>query len=258
MIIKTEEELRHMQEIGRICALVLKKMAAAVKPGVTTKELDEYGGELFKAYGAKSAPIACYNFPGHNCISVNNTVAHGIPSQDIVIREGDIVNIDVSAEKDGFFGDNSGSFPVGHVKHTYEKLMTAGREALAQAIAAASAGYRLNGVGLAAEKCARRHGYRIIRNLCGHGVGHTLHDDPDCVYMYHEKKDRRIMPPGLVIAIEPFVSLGDEYVEELNDGWTLKTPHRHQVVQYEKTVMIREGEPPLILTPWDEELEDMI
>ena len=248
MIIKSEAELAAMQEIGRICAITLQKMVEALKPGMTTKELDEYGAGILESYGAVSAPIACYNFPGYNCISVNDTVAHGIPSDKIVIQEGDIVNIDVSAMKGGYFGDNSGSFPVGKVKHSYEKLMKAGREALEQAIAAAVAGFPLNGIGLAAEKCARRHGYCTIRNLCGHGVGHTLHDDPECVYNYHEKKDRRILQPGLVIAIEPFVSVGDNYVEELDDGWTLKTPHRHQVVQYEHTVMVREGQPPLILT----------
>ena len=110
------------------------------------------------------------------------------------------------------------------------------------------AGYPLNGIGRAAEKCAKRHGYKTIRNLCGHGVGHTLHDDPETVYNYYEKREKRIMEPGLVLAIEPFVSIGDNYVVDMDDGWTLKTPHRHQVVQYEHTVMVREDQPPLILT----------
>ncbi len=250
MIIKTAEELAAMQEIGKICAITLKKMAAALTPGMTTKELDLYGAEILASYGAKSAPIACYNFPGHNCISVNDVVAHGIPD-DTVIKEGDIVNIDVSAVKDGFFGDNSGSFPVMPVKHIYEKLMEVGREALDEAIAAAVAGYPLNGIGRAAEKCAKRHGYKTIRNLCGHGVGRTLHDDPETVYNYYEKREKRIMEPGLVLAIEPFVSMGDNYVVDMGDGWTLKTPHRHQVVQYEHTVMVREDQPPLILTVAD-------
>jgi len=248
MIIKTEDELKSMLEIGRICAITLKKMKEALRPGMTTKELDDYGAQILESYGAVSAPIACYNFPGCNCISINDTVAHGIPSDDIVIKEGDIVNIDVSAMKNGFFGDNSGSFAVGEVKRSYQKLMQVGQEALQQAIAAAVAGFPLNGIGLAAEKCAKRHGYRVIRNLCGHGVGHTLHDEPDSVYNYYEKRDRRLLQPGLVIAIEPFVSVGDQFVEELADGWTLKTPHRHQVVQYEHTVMVREDQPPLILT----------
>lgn len=248
MIIKTAEELAAMQEIGRICAITLKKMSEALTPGMTTKELDLYGAEILATYGATSAPIACYNFPGYNCISVNDTVAHGIPD-DTQIKVGDIVNIDVSAVKGGYFGDNSASFPVLPIKNNIQKLLDVGRLALDQAIAAAVAGYPLSGIGLAVEKCAKRHGYGTIRNLCGHGVGHTLHDDPDSVYNYFEKRDKRILQPGLVIAIEPFISSGDQYVDEWgNDGWTLKTPHLHQVVQFEHTVMVRENQPPLILT----------
>lgn len=247
MIIKTAEELSAMQEIGRICAIVLQKMADALEPGITTKELDMIGAEILAAYGARSAPISCYNFPGHNCISINDTVAHGIPD-DTVIKVGDIVNIDVSAVKDGFFSDNSASFPVLPIKRKTQRLLDAGKDALLQAIDAARAGKPLNSIGLAVEKCAKRHGYRVIRNLCGHGVGHTLHDDPDSILNYYDKHDRRLMEAGLVLAIEPFLSEGDDYVEELADGWTLKTPRRHQVVQFEHTVMVREDQPPLILT----------
>ena len=248
MIIKTAEELAAMQEIGRICAITLKTMREALQPGMTTKELDMIGAEVFAAYGARSAPIACYDFPGHNCISVNEVVAHGIPG-DYVIQPGDIVNIDVSAVKNGFFGDNSASIPVPPVKAANQKLLDCGKRALEQAIAAAVAGAPLNGIGRAAEKEAHRHGYTTIRNLCGHGVGHTLHDDPDTVYNYYERRDRRILQPGLVIAIEPFVAMGDTYVEDANDdGWTLVTPHRRQVVQFEHTIMVREDQEPLILT----------
>lgn len=250
MIIKTAEELAAMQEIGRICAITLKKMGEALRPGITTKELDLYGGDILASYGATSAPIACYNFPGFNCISVNDTVAHGIPD-DTMIKPGDIVNIDVSAVKNGYFGDNAASFPVPPVKHNIQKLLEVGKQTLDLAIASAVAGYPLNGIGLTVEKCAKRHGYGVIRNLCGHGVGHTLHDEPDSIYNYHEKRDKRILQPGLVLAIEPFISLGDQYVDELADGWTLKTPHCHQVVQFEHTVMVRENQSPLILTSAD-------
>lgn len=248
MIIKTAAELAAMQEIGRICAITLKKMGEALKPGMTTKELDQYGAELFASFGAVSAPITCYKFPGYTCISVNDTVAHGIPG-DKVIQAGDIVNIDVSAMKNGYFGDNSASFAVPPIKHIHEKLLAAGQETLEAAIEAAVAGYPLNAIGLAAEKCAKRHGYTTIRNLFGHGVGLTLHDEPDAIYSYYEKRDKRLLQPGVVLAIEPFVSSGDRYVVDAeNDKWTLKTPHRHQVVQFEHTVMVRENEPPLILT----------
>ena len=247
MIIKTQEELDAMREIGRICAITLKKMAVALQPGMTTKELDLYGAEILASYGAVSAPISCYDFPGHTCISINDEVAHGIPGER-VIQPGDVVNIDVSAVKDGFFSDNGASFAVPPVKNTTLKLLDVGKAARTQAIAAAKAGHFLNEIGRAVEKEARRHGMKTIRNLCGHGVGHTLHDDPETVCNYFERRDRRILSPGLVIAIEPFICLEDDYVEEMEDGWTLKTPHRHLVAQFEHTVMVREDKPPLILT----------
>jgi len=246
MIIKTQAELDGMLAIGRICGNVLKRMGEAVKPGMTTKELDDICGQLFAEYGAVSAPIHFYKFPGQCCISVNDEVAHGIPG-DRVIKAGDLVNIDISAVKDGFVGDTSATFAVPPVKVVNRKLMDAGKEALEAALNAAVAGKPMNGIGLAAQKVARRHGYKIVENLCGHGVGYTLHDKPEAVYNYYEKLDRRMLQHGMCIAIEPFLSLGDDYVEEEADGWTLKTPNRSQVVQYEHSVMVRDGEPPLIL-----------
>jgi len=254
MIIKTEQELQAMREIGRICAVTLQRMGRALRPGITTRELDDLGGEVLASFGAQSAPVACYNFPGHTCISVNEEVAHGIPG-DRVIKAGDVVNIDVSAVKDGYFSDNGASFAVPPVKAAVQKLLEVGKRARELAIAQAVAGYALNGLGLAVEKEAHRHGYTTIRNLCGHGVGHTLHDDPDSIYNYHERKDKRVLQNGVVLAIEPFVALGDHYVDELGNGWTLVTPHRRQVVQFEHTVMVRENEPPLILTSLSAEEE---
>jgi len=247
MIIKTQGELDAMREIGYICAVTLKKMGEALTPGMTTKELDLYGAEVLASFGAKSAPISCYNFPGHTCISVNDEVAHGIPGSR-VLKAGDVVNIDVSAVKDGFFSDNGASYAMPPVKNTTRKLLDVCLSAREQAIAQAVAGFPLNGIGRAVEKEARRHGMKTIRNLCGHGVGHTLHDDPEMIYNYFERKDRRILEPGLVLAIEPFICHDDDYVEDMNDGWTLKTPRRRLVAQFEHTVMVREDEAPLILT----------
>ena len=247
MIIKTAQELAAMEEIGKICAITLQKMGQALTPGITTKELDLYGAEILASYGAKSAPISCYDFPGHNCISVNDTVAHGIPD-DTIIKAGDIVNIDVSAVKDGFFGDNGTSFAVPPVTKRMQKLLDTGRLALELAIEAAQAGAPLNQISRAIEKCAKRNGFNTIRNLCGHGVGRTLHDTPESIMNYYDKHDKRVIEPGVVLAIEPFVSVGDQFVDELDDGWTLKTPNRHQVVQFEHTIMVRKDNLPLILT----------
>ena len=248
MIVTTQTELDALREIGRICAETLKIMAAALEPGITTKELDAIGADYLARHGAQSAPITCYDFPGCNCISVNDVVAHGIPS-DQALQAGDVVNIDVSAVKDGFFSDNGASYALPPVKKNIQELLKVTKSARDKAIAQAVAGRHLNEIGRAAEKEAHRHGLTTIRNLCGHGVGHTLHDDPDAIFSYYERRDRRRLKPGVVIAIEPFLCDGDEYVEDFgNDGWTLKTPRRMIVAQYEHTIMVREEQPPLILT----------
>lgn len=250
MIIKTQSELDAMREIGQICALTLKKMIDALEPGITTRELDEIGAAVFRQYGAESAPMKCYDFPGYNCISVNDEVAHGIPG-DRIIKAGDVVNIDVSACKDGFFSDNAASVAVPPVMKATQKLLDVCKSARNKAIASAIAGQPLNIIGRTVEKEAHRHGMQTIMNLCGHGVGHTLHDDPDSVYNYYERRDHRKLEEGLVIAIEPFICADENYVEEMADGWTLKTPRCHQVVQCEHTIMVRSGKPPLILTQLD-------
>lgn len=246
MIITTAAEMDAMREIGQIVAITLRKMGEAIKPGITTKELDEYGRQIMESYGAKSAPIFCYEFPGHTCISVNEVVAHGIPSER-VIQAGDTVNVDVSAVKDGFFSDTASTFAVPPIKHSTEKLFACCLTALDKAIAAACDGFPLNGLGLIVEKEAHKQGYKTIRNLCGHGVGRSLHDDPESIYNYHEKRDKRLLKTGMVLAIEPFVSEGDDYVLEENDGWTLKTPNNHRVAQFEHTVVVTDGVP-IILT----------
>ena len=251
MIVTTQTELDALREIGRICAETLKIMADALEPGITTKELDAIGADYLARHGAQSAPITCYDFPGCNCISVNDVVAPGIPS-DQVIKAGDVVNIDVSAVKDGFFSDNGASYALPPVKKNIQELLRVTKSARDKAIAQAVAGRHLNEIGRAAEKEAHRHGLTTIKNLCGHGVGHTLHDDPDAIFSYYERRDRRKLKPGVVIAIEPFLCDGDEYVEDFgNDGWTLKTPRRLIVAQYEHTIMVREDQPPLILTALD-------
>lgn len=246
MIVKTQAELQGLEEVCRIVAITLKKMGEAIEPGLTTKELDEIGRAILESYGARSAPIACYNFPGHTNISINEVVAHGIPGER-VIQKGDKVNIDVSAVKDGFFGDNAATFLVPPLKNSSKKMCDCCKRALQRAISVAIAGYPLSGLGLAVEKEAHKHGYKTIRNLCGHGVGLTLHDEPESIYNYFEKRDKRLLQNGMVLAIEPFISEKEQYVEELNDGWTLQTPNRSLVVQYEHTVVVTE-EQPLILT----------
>ncbi|MBF2053305.1 MAG: type I methionyl aminopeptidase [Candidatus Sericytochromatia bacterium] len=246
MNVKTEAERQQLQAIGRIVADVLQRMGASLQPGMTTAELDQLGQQWLSEAGARSAPKLAYNFPGATCISVNEAVAHGIPGA-LKLQPGDLVNIDVSAEKNGFFADTGASFCVTPVSPARQRLCQAGQEILAAAIQVARAGLPLNGIGKVIQAEARARGYSVIRNLGSHGVGRALHEDPEFIAPYDNRKDRRKLRAGTVITIEPFISTGAESVYEAKDGWTLCTAKRFDTVQYEHSLIITETEP-LILT----------
>ncbi len=247
MIVTTEEELRELREIGRIVAIVLREMMAELRPGISTGALDELAGRRFAELGALSAPMGEYQFPGYTCISVNDEVAHGIPGERI-IRAGDMVNIDVSASKNGYFGDTAATAFAGGADDVGERLLKSARRTLYAAIARAKAGERFNELGRTVETFARKDGFTTIRNLCGHGVGRGLHEYPDGIYNYYEPREKGRFKKGMVLAIEPFVSEGDSFVEEPGaDGWILRTAHHTRAAQFEHTVMVRNSRP-LILT----------
>jgi methionyl aminopeptidase len=221
-------------------------MGKALEPGMTTKELDDLGRALLEKEGARSAPEVTYGFPGATCISVGPDCAHGIPG-DAVIRAGDLINIDVSAELDGYFGDTGASFAVLPVKPRIERLCRDGRRAMWAGIRAVKSGGRLNEVGRSIERFARSGGYSLVRNLGSHGVGRSLHDEPGDIATWYEPRDTRTIPEGLVFTIEPFLSLGADWVEERDDGWSLYPPRGEPTVQYEHTlVATRNG--PMVLT----------
>lgn len=248
MIIETQEDFEKLQRIGQICAYILKEMRSHTRPGVTTRELDELGARLLAKFGATSGPLI-EGFPAATCISVNEEIAHGIPGERI-IKNGDLVNIDVSAELAGYYGDTGASFFVGKADPKGQRIVTASREALANAITAAVAGRPLNHIGKAVENTARRHGLKIIKNLCGHGVGHTLHDEPDMIDSYYEPQDKRRLQKGLVIAIEPFISEAEEMViQDRHDGWTLRTPRRTRAAQFEHTIVVTDKRPIILTLP---------
>jgi len=252
MIVETAEQLATLKEIGRICAKVLHDMMEATRPGITTKELDELGGEILKKYGAISGPIGCYNFPGYTCISVNEEIAHGIPGPR-VIKEGDMVNIDVSASLDGIFADTASSFFVGKGDKKGEHILKVSRMALNNAINAAVAGKKLNVIGKAVEQTARKNGCFLIENLCGHGVGNTLHDEPSTILNYYDPSENRRLEKGMVIAIEPFISEKEHYVEQdEEDGWTLRCPGWTRAAQCEHTIMVTDKRP-IIITKYQPE-----
>ena len=246
MTISNDEELAGLREIGRIVARVLQAMGRALEPGMTTAELDDIGRRLLDNAGARPAPELSYGFPGATCISVNEEVAHGIPGSR-VITAGDLVNIDVSAEKNGLFADTGASFAVPPVTREIKALCRNGKRALWEGIRAVKSGQRLNEIGRRIERLANRQGYTLVRNLASHGVGRALHEAPGEIPTWFEPRDPRVMHEGLVFTIEPFLSTAADWVEVADDGWTLYTEPGVRTVQYEHTlVATKRG--PLVLT----------
>lgn len=246
MTVETDQDLKGIQEISDIVAITLKEMREYAKIGMTTKELDEYGAEILKNYGAKSAPFVTYKFPGWTCISVNNEMAHGIPSSK-VLKEGDLVNIDVSAELNGFYGDNGGSFVLGEDINENQRLVDASVEALYKAIAAIKDGIKISEVGRIIERTAKDKGYKVIKNLGGHGVGRGLHEEPDCILNYYDRYEHRRFKKNSIVAIETFITTDSTAVNTMKDGWTLVGNKGGFCVQHEHTVLVT-SDKPIILT----------
>ncbi|MGA0597746.1 type I methionyl aminopeptidase [Enterovirga sp. CN4-39] len=247
MTVSSDDDLDALKQIGRIVANTLEAMGKAIEPGMTTRELDQVGRRFMEAAGARPAPEMVYDFPGATCISVNEEIAHGIPG-DRTIRPGDLVNIDVSAEKDGFFADTGASFAVPPVTRAVERLCKDGRRAMWTGLRQVGSGKPLAGIGRAVGAFAQKNGYTLVRNLASHGVGLSLHEEPTEIATWPDPSERRIMRDGLVFTVEPFLSLGAEIAESGEDDvWTLYSQPRALTVQYEHTVVAtRNG--PLVLT----------
>lgn len=242
MTIESQSDVEGLQRVGRVVARTLHEMLALIEPGMTTRELDDMGARMLAQAGARSAPQLTYGFPGATCISINEEAAHGVPG-DRVINAGDIVNIDVSAEMDGYFADTGGTRVVPPESTLKTRLCHASRTALDEAMRQARAGRPLNGIGAAIERVARRHKFRIIENLGSHGVGRALHEEPESIPGYFDPSDKRILKEGMVITIEPFLSTRSRWVEEADDGWTLVGGAGNLSAQYEHTMIITRGNP---------------
>lgn len=248
MSIESEQDLLALQKIGRIVANCLQVMGRALEPGMTTRDLDEIGGKYLEFHGATSAPKLTYNFPGSTCISVNEQAAHGIPG-DKALAAADLVNIDVSAELNGYFADTGGSFIIPPESNLKRNLCLATKRALELAIEQAQAGKLLSGIGRAIETHARKNNLTVIRNLGSHGVGRALHEEPGFIPGYYDPKDKRVLSENLVITIEPFLSTGAHEVFDTDDGWTLTTSKKHLTAQYEHTMVITKGRPLIMTLP---------
>lgn len=245
MIAKTEEDFNGLKEIGKICGAIRDQLVQSTKPGITTKEIDEIAGEMFEKAGALSAPKGEYDFPGYTCISINEEVAHGIPGKRI-IQEGDLVNIDVSGSKNGYFADTGISFVVGNGEVILQKICDVVKEAFDAGLAKAKPGAKKSALGKAVHNVAKQHSLTVIKNLTGHGVGRSIHEAPDHIFNYFSRWDDEILREGMVIAFEPFISTNEEEVYQSDDGWTFLTDES-QVAQFEHTIILtKEG--PIITT----------
>ena len=224
---------------------VLEAMRRLVRPGVTTAELDEVGADVMRQEGAQSAPALVYKFPGANCISLNDEAVHGIPSQRKV-QEGDLLKLDVTVEKNGFMADAAITVPVGNVTKERQRLMACAERAFTKAMLVARAGFRVSEIGRVIEREVRRSGFSIIRDLGGHGIGRTIHEEPR-VPNYADPEASQILTEGLVITVEPIIAAGSGRSVTAKDGWTIVTADHQPSAHYEHTLVITKGAP-LVLT----------
>lgn len=251
MSITTEEELIGMKEISEAVAYTLKEMRKFAQPGITTKQLDNYGGQILNDLGAKSAPRLTYGFPGWTCISVNNEFCHGIPSDKRILMEGDLINVDVSAELNGFWSDNGGSFVIGNDINQHQKLIDASKQILHKAIHNIKGGVRIADIGFLIETEAKKRGYKVIKNLTGHGVGRSLHEEPSEIANYRDRFNHTRFKKNSVVAIETFIATDSTYAETLKDGCTMVGNKGGFMAQHEHTIMIT-NDKPVILTAMNE------
>ena len=246
MTADSQKDIDYLKAIGRICAETLRKMMNATRAGMTTRELDEIGRAFLEAEGARSAPQLTYNYPAATCISVSPVIAHGIPDKH-VLREGELIHIDVSAELDGYYADTGASLVVSKRDRNLEKLLDTTKTALTKALRAAKAGNPLNGIGRTVEAEARKRGYNVIYDLTGHGIGRRLHENPKEILNFYNPGDRRVLHDGLVLAVEPFLTTGVGRTVQESDGWSIRTMDRAIAAQFEHTIVVTKNEP-IILT----------
>ena len=241
MIAKRPKDIRGLIEAGKVAAETLSEMSKRVSPGTTTIELDRIADGIFARYGAESAPRYFYNFPGATCISIAPVAAHGIPG-DCRIQEGDLVNIDVSVVLKGFCADTGMTIAVEPVTEAAQKVCETATIALAHVIQTSAPGMRVSDIGRMIETTARDHGMSTIKNLSGHGLGKKLHEPPRNILNFFAESEKTVLAEGQVIAVEPFISSNDEYVQDTGDGWGLTASEGVLVAQYEHTLILMKGE----------------
>ncbi len=249
IVLMTPAELEKMRTVGRLAAQLLDYLAPLVKPGISTLDLNDAAEAWTQAHGARSAPLGYYGFPKSICTSVNQVVCHGIPAADQILQEGDILNIDVTPVLQGYHGDTSRMFVVGQPSATAQRLIQVTEECLRRGIEAVRPGGHLGDIGAAIQEYAESHGFSIVRDFVGHGIGRQFHMDPQ-VFHYGRRGQGRRLKPGMVFTIEPMINEGSHQVDTLRDQWTVVTRDQKLSAQAEHTVAVtRAGVEILTLSP---------
>lgn len=246
IVLKTAKEIEKMRKACIISAEALQVAGEAVKPGITTYEIDRIAYRYIKKQGAEPNFLNLYGFPATACISINDEVIHGIPSKTRVLNEGDIVSIDLGAKVDGYNGDNAATFAVGKISEEAKRLCDTTRESLYKGIEQAVAGNRIGDIAFAIQTYCEERGFSVVREYTGHGVGTKLHEDPSVPNYGTAGRGQRLLP-GMTIAIEPMINMGKKEVRQLPDGWTVKTLDGKMSAHFEHTIAITSNGP-LILT----------
>lgn len=251
-LIKNKDQISRMREACSVAAIVLADLKQLVRPGITTQDLDEAGRDMMAKHGAKSADfgyqIGSRRYPAHTCISVNEEIVHGVPSFRRILHDGDIVSLDVTVEYNGYIGDNAVTIPVGAIDPTWAKLVSVTEESLAIGIRHAVVGNRIGDISYAIQKFVESHGYSVVRDLVGHGVGTAMHEPPE-IPNFGRRKDGPKIKPGMTLAIEPMVNLGGYRTRTLPDGWTVVTADNSPSAHFEHTVLTTETGPEILTVP---------
>ncbi len=244
MSIEDDQQLEAMRRIGRIVRQALVEMRERIVPGVTTRELDQVAERVFDEHGARSAPRKVYDFPGATCISVNDEIVHGVPGSR-TIAEGDVVKIDVTAEKDGYFADSARTVLVGDVTEEIRNLAECVRVAFDRATTVARVGHCVSDIGRSIHQTAKEYGLSVVPELTGHGIGRTIHEAPT-IPNYFDPRYRHPLTEGLVVAVEPILAAGTGRTLTCSDGWTIRTADGRPAAHHEHTLVITDGEPILL------------
>lgn len=252
--IKSQREIELMREAGRILCITHQELEKAIRPGMTTREVDRIGEEIIRSYGCTPSFKNYEGYPASICVSVNDEVVHGIPNANHILRDGDIVSLDAGVIYKGYHSDAARTVAVGEISEAAQRLIDVTRQSFYEGIRYAKPGYHIRDIGKAIQKYVESHGYSVVRDLVGHGIGNHLHEDPEIPNFTTLKRGVKLQP-GMTLAIEPMVNEGTQDVWWMDDDWTVVTADGLLSAHYENTVLITEGEPELLSLP--EDLKDV-